>query len=218
MDLRQVGSRRAVGSASLHQSVADPPGSENWVGGGLSLDTGYGDLGYGDLGYGDLGYGDLGYGDLGYGDLGYGDLGYGDLGYGDLGYGDLGIPAEDISDPLAASGDLSLEDVGAPAPSSLTATKLSGKGGIRLDWLAPAVGTASFYQVYRVVGTTVTPANFAQRVPLANVPGTITSVTDATKLKNNTAYTYFVVATLTGLPECGATCQSGVSNFATVVY
>jgi hypothetical protein len=197
MDLRQVGSRRAVGSQSLHLSVVDSTGA---VGGGLSLDTGYGDLGYGDLGYG--------------------DLGYGDLGYGDLGYGDLGIPAaENAGNPLPAYGDLSLEEVGAPAPSSLTATRLSGKGGIKLEWFAPPAGTASFYRLYRVVGTTVTPTNFAQRVQLApDVPGGTTSFTDTARLKNNTAYTYFVVATLTGLPECGVNCKSGVSNFATVVY
>jgi len=221
MDLRQVGARRAVGSESLHESVVDRITGES-VGGGLSLDTGYGDLGYGDLGYGDLGYGDLGYGDLGYGDLGYGDLGYGDLGYGDLGYGDLGVPA-DVDDPLAALGDLNLETAGAlaNAPSGLVGTRLKGKAGIKLDWLAPTVGNVVAYQIYRVVGTGVTPANFAQRVLVANIGGGITSLTDATLLKNNTAYTYFVVATLAPLPDCGTSCsnlQSGVSNFVTVVY
>jgi hypothetical protein len=58
-------------------------------------------------------------------------------------------------------------------------------------------------------------------VLLANVGGGITSVTDATSLKNNTTYTYFVVATLAPLPDCGTSCgnqQSNVSNFATVAY
>jgi hypothetical protein len=226
MDLRQVGSRRAVGSESVHESVIDSVTGDA-VGGGLSLDTGYGDLGYGDLGYGDLGYGDLGYGDLGYGDLGYGDLGYGDLGYGDLGYGDLGygdlgVPA-DVDDPLAALGDLNLDTAGslANAPSGLVGTRLKGKAGIQLDWLGPTVGTALTYEIYRVVGTNVTPANFAQRVLVANISAQFTSITDASSLKNNTAYTYFVVATLAPLPDCGTSCtnlRSGTSNFATVVY
>jgi 2-methylaconitate cis-trans-isomerase PrpF len=71
------------------------------------------------------------------------------------------------------------------------------------------------------VGTTVTPTNFAARVLVANISGQFTSLSDGTKLKNNVAYTYFVVATLAPLPDCVGSCgnlQSGVSNFATVVY
>ena len=88
MDLRQVGARRAVGSEAMSYSVIDPTTGTApvppapAVGGGLSLDTGFGDLGFGDLGFGDLGFGDLGFGDLGFGDLGFGDLGFGDLGSG----------------------------------------------------------------------------------------------------------------------------------------
>jgi hypothetical protein len=99
LDLRQVGARRAVGSEELSYSVIDPTTGvapvppAPAVGGGLSLDTGFGDLGFGDLGFGDLGFGDLGFGDLG-----FGDLGFGDLGFGDLGFGDLGVPATRRSD------------------------------------------------------------------------------------------------------------------------
>jgi len=190
------------------------------IGGGLSLDSGYGDLGYGDLGYGDLGYGDLGYGDLG-----YGDLGYGDLGYGDLGYGDLGVPA---NEPLGP-GDVNFDTAGslANAPSSLTATSLKGHKGIQLAWQAPNVGTPLSYQVYRVTGTGVTPSSFAARTLVANVAGAVTSLVDASKLlQPNTAYTYFVVATLPPPPRCVPTAtyncvgniQSGISNFATATY
>jgi hypothetical protein len=224
MDLRQVGSRRAIGSQTLSYSVIDPSTGQPpvapapAVGGGLSLDTGYGDLGYGDLGYGDLGYGDLGYGDLG-----YGDLGYGDLGYGDLGYGDLGAP---VDGPLGP-GDLNLDTAGAvgSAPSTLTATALK-KGGIVLAWQRPNVGTPVAYQVYRVLGSSVNPTNFPQRVLIANVSGSTTTVTDNFNLQNNATYTYFVVATLpppvgcvpTATYNCVGNQQSGVSNFATLTF
>jgi hypothetical protein len=234
LDLRQVGGRRPIGSQSLSYSVVDPATGvaptppAPAVGGGLSLDTTESDLGYGDLkGYGDLrGYGDLGYGDLkGYGDLGYGDLGYGDLGYGDLGYGDLGVPADE---PLGA-GDLNLDTAGAlaNAPNSLTATSLKGNAGIQLGWAAPSVGSPISYQVYRVTGSAVTPANFAARVLVGNVPAAFTAVVDSdAALKKNVTYTYFAVATLpppvgcvpTPTYDCVANQQSGVSNFATVTY
>src|SRR5262249_39376051 len=141
------------------------------VGGGLSLDAGYGDLGYGDLGYGDLGYGDLGYGDLGYGDLRYGVLSDGDLGYGDL---------EEPEDEPLGPGNLNLDTAGAIAntPNSLTATALKGNGGVQLAWQAPNVGTPLSYQVYRVTGTSVTPSNFLLRTLVANVAGSVVSVTD----------------------------------------
>lgn len=229
LDLRQTGARRAVGSETLSRSVVDPvtglppPPGALPIGGGLSLDSGYGDLGYGDLGYGDLGYGDLGYGDLGYGDLGYGDLGYGDLGYGDLGYGDLGygdlgVPAEEpaAGEVPLGEGDLNLDTAGSlgNAPSALTA--VAQKRAIRLSWLAPHVGTALSYQVYRVVGTGVTAANFAARLLVGNVPGGFTSIDDV-GVKNNVTYTYFVVATVAN-PDGAGTAQSGVSNYATLKF
>jgi hypothetical protein len=224
MDLRQVGGRRSIGSQKLSQSVVDPTTGAvppTPIGGGLSLDAQPGDLGYGDLGYGDLGYGDLGYGDLG-----YGDLGYGDLGYGDLGYGDLGVPADEPLGP----GDLNLDTAGSlgNAPSGLTATLLKKDGDgdgddddeddcekrvIQLDWLAPHVSTSVGYQVYRVAGASVTPANFAKRVLVANLKtGQFTSAID-TGIKKHGTYTYFVVATVNG-PT--GTVQSGASNFATI--
>ncbi len=196
LDLRQTGARRAIGSASVSYDVIDPltgvapvPPAPA-IGGAFSLDTGYGDLGYGDLGYGDLGYGDLGYGDLG-----YGDLGYGDLGYGDLGYGDLGVPAENAD--LLGTGDLNLETAGSlgNAPSGLTATALK-KGGILLEWSAPHVGAVLSYDVYRVIGASVTPQNFAARVRIGPINGNATFVTDKNELKRKVTYTYVVVASL----------------------
>jgi hypothetical protein len=226
MDLRQVGARRAVGSQSLSYSVIDPATGvapvppAPAVGGGLSLDTGFGDLGFGDLGFGDLGFGDLGFGDLG-----FGDLGFGDLGFGDLGFGDLGVPADEALGP----GDLNLDTAGSlgNAPNSLTAIALKKNGGIQLAWLPPHVGGAIAYQAYRVEGASVTPANFAARALVANVPGTVTTITDISQaLKPNRTYTYFVVATLPPPPDCtptpGYNCldnqQSSVSNFATVTF
>ncbi|RPH70251.1 MAG: hypothetical protein EHM78_12135 [Myxococcaceae bacterium] len=226
MDLRQVGARRAVGSQALSYSVIDPTTGvapvppAPAVGGGLSLDTGFGDLGFGDLGFGDLGFGDLGFGDLG-----FGDLGFGDLGFGDLGFGDLGVPADEALGP----GDLNLDTAGSlgNAPNTFAATVLKHNGGIQLAWFPPHVGLPLAYQVYRVEGASVTPVNFAARAPVANVAGTVTTITDISQaLKNNRTYTYFVVATLPPPPECTPTpaynCvdnqQSSVSNFATVTY
>ncbi len=205
------------------------------IGGGLSLDSGFGDLGFGDLGFGDLGFGDLGFGDLG-----FGDLGFGDLGFGDLGFGDLGVPADEALGP----GDLNLETAaasGAAAPSVLTAVSPGHDcDGVRLSWAAPSVGTVVFYQVYRVLGASVTPENFARRVLVAKVPGTVTSVIDRHRHGDDDdrhhdrdrdhdeggTFTYFVVATLPPPPGCTPTpaynCkdnqQSGPSNFATVNF
>ena len=225
MDLRQVGARRAVGSEELSYSVIDPATGAPpvppapAVGGGLSLDTGFGDLGFGDLGFGDLGFGDLGFGDLG-----FGDLGFGDLGFGDLGFGDLGVPADEPLGP----GDVNLDTAGslANAPNALVATVLK-KGGVQLSWAAPNVGAPLAYQIYRVEGAAVNPTNFAARALVANVAGSIVSITDTSSaLKHNRQYTYFVVATLPPPPACTPTpaynCvdnqQSSVSNFATITF
>jgi hypothetical protein len=226
MDLRQVGARRAVGSEELSYSVIDPstcltPGTPCTapvppapaVGGGLSLDTGFGDLGFGDLGFGDLGFGDLGFGDLG-----FGDLGFGDLGFGDLGFGDLGVP---LDAPLGP-GDLDLDTASSlgSAPNALTATVLKGKGGVLLAWAPPNMGTPTAYQVYRVDGASVTPTSIAARLLVANVAGNVTTVTDTSStLKNGRQYTYFVVATLISPVGCKSNCstqQSSVSNFVTI--
>src|SRR5262249_29212190 len=130
LDLRQVGARRAIGSQAISYSVLDPSGHlpvppAPAVGGGLSLDTGFGDLGFGDLG---LGGRDCG--GPGFGVLGFGALGFGDLGFGVLGFGALGIPFDETLGP----GDLTLETAvatsGGGAPSALTAVKQQdGHGG-----------------------------------------------------------------------------------------
>ena len=181
MDLRQVGARRAVGSPAISYSVIDPSTGvapvppAPAVGGGLSLDTGFGDLGFGDLGFGDLGFGDLGFGDLG-----FGDLGFGDLGFGDLGFGDLGVPFDEALGP----GDLNLETAvstgGGGAPSGLTAVAqrdgpddrdgrhwhdCDADGGVLLSWNGPNVGSPVSYQVYRIRGARVTPESLRQASP-----------------------------------------------------
>ena len=219
-----------MSSQQLSYSVVDPVTGiaphppEPAIGGGLSLDTGYGDLGYGDLGYGDLGYGDLGYGDLGYGDLGYGDLGYGDLGYGDLGApepdGTLGtgevsldtaITLGNTPTGLTAEVVCPSEDRDHPHTECDKDRKEKEDDGVRLNWQAPNVGAVLRYKVFRVTGTSVTPQNLASRALIATVPGDVTSLIDESRLKRGTSYTYFVVATL-------PTLQSGASNFATVKF
>ena len=195
------------------------------VGGGLSLDTGFGDLGFGDLGFGDLGFGDLGFGDLG-----FGDLGFGDLGFGDLGFGDLGIPFDEALGP----GDLTLETAvstgGGGAPSGLTAVRsriapegrrhdatgisrhrhdCDDDGGVLLSWSAPNVGSPISFQVYRIRGARVTPASLAKRVLVATVPGNVTTFTDTSKLGDgdhdaDDVFTWFVVAT-SAKPGCTPT-------------
>jgi hypothetical protein len=241
MDLRQVGARRAIGSQAISYSVLDPNGNlpvppAPAVGGGLSLDTGFGDLGFGDLGFGDLGFGDLGFGDLG-----FGDLGFGDLGFGDLGFGDLGIPFDETLGP----GDLTLETAvstsGGGAPSGLTAVVQAGGGddhdhqqgrghdcddgrhhgaghgcddeSVLLQWNASNVGSPISYQVFRIPGGAVTPASLAKRVLVATVPGNVTSFTDTSKLGDgdhdqDDLFTWFVVATLPK-PDCTPTTGNG---------
>jgi hypothetical protein len=227
LDLRQIGARRSIGSRTLSYSVVDPatgiaptPPAPP-LGGGFSVDTLITDLGKGVLGFGDLGYGDLGYGDLGYGDLGYGDLGYGDLGYGDLGAPIDGPASKGEPTPAVAV------SAGAGKPSALTAAASSK--GVQLTWAAPPVGTVISYQLYRVTGNTVTPANFQSRVLVATLPGTATQFFDAIGQRSghedsddecrgdgSSTYTYFIVATFTNPSQPGKTLQSGPSNLTTV--
>ena len=69
-----------------------------------------------------------------------------------------------------AVGDLNLETAGAlgNAPTGLAATALK-KGGILLQWSAPHVGTVVSYDVYRVIGTSITPQNFATRLAIGPI-------------------------------------------------
>jgi hypothetical protein len=197
LDLRHVGSRRNVGGLSL---------------GVTANDLGKGDLGKGDLG--DLGKGDLGKGDLGKGDLGKGDLGKGDLGKGDLGKGDLGSPD-------SPAGDLDLDTArhigNAPALMAPTVQKQS----ISLFWTPPHVDRPAIlrYDIFRVIGTSVTPANLST-LPLASVLPTAapTQTYVDFAVKNNTTYTYFVRAVFDG-PQIGKTGEvnSGISNFQTIL-
>jgi hypothetical protein len=220
-----VGARRSLGSRNLSYSVVDPvtgvapTAPAPPLGGGFSVDATLADLGPGVLGYGDLGYGDLGYGDLGYGDLGYGDLGYGDLGYGDLGAPIGGASQGDATPTVAVS-------VGAGKPNALTAK--SSSSGVQINWTAPSVGTVVNYQLYRVIGSTITPTNLASKVLVATLSGNTTQFFDSVGHRSRrsdsdrdcksggTTYTYFVVATFTNPLQPGTTLQSGPSNLVTI--
>jgi hypothetical protein len=237
MDLRQVGARRAIGSQAISYSVLDPSGNlpvppAPAVGGGLSLDTGFGDLGFGDLGFGDLGFGDLGFGDLG-----FGDLGFGDLGFGDLGFGDLGIPFDETLGPGDLNFETAVSTSGGGAPAGLSAVLQAGGGddhdnqkgrghdcddgrhhgrghgcdddSVLLTWSSANVGSPISYQVFRIPGAAVTPASLAKRVLVGTVPGNVTSFTDTSRLGDgdhdaDDVFTWFVVATLPK-PDCTPT-------------
>ena len=186
--LKQVGSRPNMGLASLEMATAD--------------------LGRGDPGRGDPGRGDPGRGDPGRGDPGRGDPGRGDPGRGDPGRGDPGAPP----------GDLDFETANAifNGPFSLTA-QIVGKT-IVLNWSAPHLMPDGFFVLnttaYRVLGSTITPANWADRVLVGQALGTATTIVDP-KPQNNRTYTYVVVSDLSN----GATqTRSGISNPATITF
>jgi len=79
------------------------------------------------------------------------------------------------------------------------------------------VGAPTSYEVYRVIGTTVTSANFALKVLVGTVspvlPATLpaTTIVDA-NVKNHTTYTYFVIAVFANESP---TQRSGTSNYVT---
>jgi hypothetical protein len=160
--LNQLGAGRNVGGLYI-----DALGRRNM--GPLSLDVGRGDIGRGDIGRGDIGRGDIGRGDIGRGDIGRGDIGRGDIGRGDIGRGDIGrgdIGKGDTDVGGSANepfGEIDLETAkavsgDAPPPSAGLAACLtddgecvveSGDVPVRLDWQAPAFGTAVRYFIYR---------------------------------------------------------------------
>jgi hypothetical protein len=199
LDLRQVGTRRNAGSERIDGCLSLDIGFGD-IGFG---DIGFGDIGFGDIGFGDIGFGDIGFGDIGFGDIGFGDIGFGDIGFGDIGFGDIGIGGggsqEDINFDIASSPELN-------APNSLVATSFTKV--IRLVWAAPHVGTVTGYDVYRAVGSTITPSSEVVHL------GTLFPTTTQTRFDDDTpaigvTYTYFVVGQLAG----GGT--TGASNFAT---
>jgi hypothetical protein len=184
IDLRHVASRRNVAGLSLGVS---------------SLDLSLGDPGKGDTGKGDTGKGDTGKGDTGKGDTGKGDTGKGDTGKGDT--GSAAAPAGDLEfDTARAIGN---------APTALTARNTTKS--VTLTWGRPNAGTPLNYEVYRVLGTGVTPANFAARV-LVGMP-TSSPFVDRT-VKNNTTYTYLVIAVFDDVVPAQ---RSGPSNFVTIL-
>ena len=122
--------------------------------------------------------------------------------------------------------------LGAGTPSSLAAT--AGSTGIKLTWAPPPSGTVISYEIYRVVGSAVTPANLPSRVLVATVPGNVTQFLDAVghhgddghhgdrdddddcKGGSSVSYTYFMVAIVSNPSKPGTTLRSGASNFKTV--
>ena len=117
-----------------------------------------------------------------------------------MGFGDVGAPR----------GDMDLDTAGSlgNAPDSLTATV--GKGSVSLSWQPPHVGGVNYYTVYRVTGAVITPATIGTLTTVASSTAPTTTAVDAT-VKNNTTYTYFVVA------KFFDSTQSGMSNRVTVL-
>ncbi|MQA30891.1 MAG: hypothetical protein GEU82_13835 [Luteitalea sp.] len=195
IDLRQVGGRRNVGSRR--------------IAGAMSLDLGFGDVGFGDVGFGDVGFGDVGFGDVGFGDVGFGDVGFGDVGFGDVGFGDVGAPLDD-----PAAGEVTFDTATAVSNAPNLLKPVVDKRAVRLTWTRPHVGRVYSYDVWRVTGSAVTPANFATRALVATALDPTTSFVD-TRVKPGVTYTYFTTALLyddEGVPSG----RSGVSNYRTV--
>ena len=112
--------------------------------------------------------------------------------------------------PLASIGN-------APALMAPTVQKPS----ISLFWTPPHVDKFAIlrYDIFRVIGTAVTPTNLST-LPLASVLPTTAAIqtyVDFT-VKNNVTYTYFVRAVFDG-PQIGKTGEvnSGISNFQTIL-
>jgi hypothetical protein len=191
MDLRQTASRRNSGS--------------DRIGGGLSLDVGFGEVGFGEVGFGDLGFpdqgfGEVGFGEVGFGEVGFGEVGFGEVGFGEVGFGEVGAPQGDLDLDTAASLD---------APANLKAT--SQPNSILLTWNPPHVApnTVTGYDVFKIVGA-LTSTSVIQRLGTLSptVPATTTQFVD-TNVKNKVKYTYFVVAQRPNGP-------TGPSNFVTI--
>ena len=177
VNLQAVGNRRNVGGWSAESGY--------W-------DTGYWDTGS-DIGYWDTGYWDTG-SDVGYWDTGYWDTGYWDTGYWDSGYWDTGVE----SDPDTPLGELDLETAAAigNSPNAVVVAIPAKEKDPVVSWQPPHVGAdkIDFYEVWRVEGTTITPANFGSRVQIGGpVYDPATSRIDTTT-KNNVTYLYFVLA------------------------
>jgi hypothetical protein len=181
IDLRQVGARRNAGLVSL-------------------------DLGFTDLGFTDLGFTDLGFTDLGFTDLGFTDLGFTDLGFTDLGFTDLGAPQDgdiDFTTAKESGGNV-------PHQAPLALTKVKNKPAVVVSWRGPSVAAqGATYRVLRVEGSSVTTANFPNRVVVTTPTTTALTVTDV-NVKNNTTYTYFVQALLADGTN------TGISNQRTI--
>jgi hypothetical protein len=226
--LNQLGGRRSSGGFYIDTSNRKAVGP-------LSLDIGRGDIGRGDIGRGDIGRGDIGRGDIGRGDIGRGDIdrgdiGRGDIGRGDIGRGDFGGGDLDVGAPNEPFTELDLETaqaLGNAPPSGLKVCQVnSGEGcssdgysGLRyrLTWEAPIVGAVDHYEIYRVVGDTVTDDPEQQKVKVGEVSGSFEGlpffVDDPAELA--TTYTYFVIAVFDDATEDNAATRAA-SNFATI--
>ena len=168
---------------------------------------------------------DIGRGDIGRGDIGRGDIGRGDIGRGDFGGGDLDVGA--ANEPFTEIDLETAQAVGNAPPSGLIVCQVnSGEGcssdgyaGLRyrLTWQAPIVGAVDHYEIYRVVGNTVTGDPEQVKVKVGEVSGSFeglpTFVDDPAELA--TTYTYFVIAVFDDATEDNAATRAS-SNFATI--
>jgi hypothetical protein len=236
--LNELGGRRSVGAFFKHEGrfyigplsldVGRGDIGRGDIGRG---DIGRGDIGRGDIGRGDIGRGDIGRGDIGRGDIGRGDIGRGDIGRGDIGRGDFGGGDMDVGAPSEIfNGELDFETFvavtggQAPTPASALRACLTNDGvcttdggdvPVRLTWLAPNVGQAVGYEIYRFV---VNPEGPFPPTPLPSEPldvvfgleGPVPTTYLDDSAENGVTYAYFVVALLAGES------RSGISNFAAI--
>jgi hypothetical protein len=168
VDLRQLGTGRNVG--------------------GWSLDSGFWDSGFWDSGISDPGFWDSGFWDSGFWDSGFWDSGFWDSGFWDSG-------AEGDDAPVGEL-DLTTAETVANPPGMVRAVQ-AGKD-VQVSWDPPHVGQdrVQFYEIYRLLGTGITAANFAARVPVGgSIVPPATSVLDL-KVKKGT-YIYIALAQFT---------------------
>jgi hypothetical protein len=221
--LNELGGRRNTGGLFIDNRV-NPP---RLTMGPMSLDVGNGDIGNGDIGNGDIGNGDIGNGDIGNGDIGNGDIGNGDIGRGLFGGGDDDVGAQ--NEPFGEVDFEIAQALGNAPGSGLRACVVdddtcdaSGEGlRVLLEWNAPHVGTAGQYEIYRVVGPTVTASDAQAKVRVGTRTGSegpppttfVDRNSETTSLASGTTYTYFVITVFNDGSEPAT---RAISNFATV--
>jgi hypothetical protein len=190
-------------------------------GAGDFLDFGSGDfLDFGSGDFLDFGAGDfLDFGAGDFLDFGAGAFGAGD--FLDFGAGSLGQELDYDAARLigrAAPSGLKACVIGQDCPTTTAAAGDPLYHRIQLRWATPTVGIVQSYQVYRITGDAVTPANVASLVPIASAIAATTFI-DPEELPNGVKFTYFVKATYDDAnPITGEVLMktSGASNFAII--